>query len=93
MTHTPLATAYEDYTDKALLSLHHGIAMACTNDRTLTTAQKEAAQNFGSPVLYFGVDVFSDWKAHGEVLELVLTRRGIGFMPLKFWKKEIDKCK
>ena len=80
----PLATAYDDYTDKALLSLHHGIAMSCANDRTLTTAQKEAAQNFGSPLLYFGVDVFLDWKAHGDALELVLTKRGIGFTALKF---------
>jgi hypothetical protein len=84
MAQKSLATVYDDYTDKALQSLHHGIVKACASDRAMTTAQKEAAQDFGSVLIYFGVDEFPDWNAHGQALETVFSKRGLPFTRLKF---------
>ncbi|MDZ7920660.1 hypothetical protein [Rhodoferax sp.] len=84
MAKKSLVTVYGDYTDKALRSLRHGIVKACASDRAMTTAQREAAQDFGSLLIYFGVDEFPDWKTHGQALETVLSNRGLPFTRLKF---------
>lgn len=84
MSTKTLTEYYARYNDAAVLALYKGIRNAFTNDRSLTTAQKEAAQTFGSELSYFGVDEFPDWKLHGMAVESVLEERKVKFKPILF---------
>lgn len=84
MSNPNLQDNYARYNDAALLALYQGIRHAYTSDRSLSAAQKEAAQTFGSELSYFGVDEFPDWKSHGMAIEFVLESRKVKFRPILF---------
>lgn len=75
---------YEGSTDGKLLALHKGVEHAYLSDRSMSTAMQRAAQCFGSPLTYYGVDEFPDLKIQGEVLEAELNKRRIAFTPIQF---------
>ncbi|GEM_PF-6792604 len=82
--HEKMKSEYAESSNSKLLALHQGISRACESDRSMTIAMQHAAQVFGSPLNYHGVDEFPDWRIQGEALEAELTVRGIAFVPLVF---------
>jgi hypothetical protein len=84
MSNANLIEYYARYNDAAVLALHKGVSQAYSSDRSLSNAQKVAAQTFGSELSYFGVDEFPDWKSHGTAIEAVLVTRRVKFSPILF---------
>lgn len=73
----------QSITSHSLIELHEATRRAYENDRSLSDLQATLAQNFGSELSYFGVDEFSDWPRHVKAIEDELSRRGIGFEPIR----------
>lgn len=68
-----MVAEYAASSNAKLVALHKGIEHAYANDRSMSRAMQYAAQCFGSPLAYYGVDEFPDWTIQGEALEAEMS--------------------
>ena len=74
---------YNQFSPSALESMHDAADRAYKHDRALTPQEKESALYFRSPFTYYGTDQEKDWPEHVDVLETVMTKKGITFTPIQ----------
>ena len=79
---TELETHYVGLSANILKKLHQGARDAYDNDRSLSEQKKILAQEFGSPLTYYGTDKYADWPLHVDAIEAALTAKGESFTPI-----------
>ncbi|MDA8207343.1 MAG: hypothetical protein M0Z36_14870 [Thermaerobacter sp.] len=48
----------------------------------MSEQEKVLAQEFGSPLTYYGTDKYADWPLHVDAIEAALTTKGESFTPI-----------
>lgn len=79
---TDIETHYAGLSVNSLKKLHQGARDAYANDRSLSEQEKVLAQEFGSPLTYYGTDKYADWPLHVDAIEAALTTKGESFTPI-----------
>ena len=63
----------DDYIKKCFSAVQN----AFEHDSALTDAQKKQFEQFGQDGVYFGTDIYSDWKEWEEMLRKEIKRRNL----------------
>jgi len=72
----------ENVTNDTIKLLYESCTKAYKNDRSLNKMQKQAAEQLGSDLTYFGVDEYSDWPEMVRELQEQMKKRKIDYTPI-----------